>query len=198
MLSNKEKSAIRDDILIERMESLIPSSLSRDCVRRCSKSPTCLASKIYRTASSTSLQKSTTIEPWWSQPIRSSGTSVISTIAISTLTRSLKLQRRASRQSIGVQFLGSAPAIRAFFDDAQKFGVGSQGLTLPIRGRLGEVALFSVTSDERDETWDLFVKTNVSYLLIFAWNFHNRVLRILGVSPSRPSPCLTGRRRACA
>lgn len=79
-----------------------------------------------------------------------------------------------------------APAVRAFFEDAQKFEVGSQGLTLPIRGRLGEIALFSVTSDERDDSWDLFVKTNVSYLLIFAWNFHNCVLRILGASSQSP------------
>lgn len=87
-----------------------------------------------------------------------------------------------------------SPAVREFFENAQKFGVGSQGLTLPIRGRLGEVALFSVTSDERDETWDAFVKANVSYLLIFAWNFHNSVLRILGAST--PSPIALSHREA--
>ena len=79
-----------------------------------------------------------------------------------------------------------APAVKSFFENAQEFGVGSQGLTIPIRGRLGEIALFSVTSDERDETWDAFVKANVSYLLIFAWNFHNCVLRILGATTQSP------------
>lgn len=89
-----------------------------------------------------------------------------------------------------------SPAVREFFENARKSGVGSQGLTIPIRGRLGEVALFSVTSDERDEAWDAFVKTNISYLLLFAWNFHNCVLRILGAS-NQSAIALSHREATC-
>ena len=75
-----------------------------------------------------------------------------------------------------------ASAVREFFERAKEFGVGSQGLTVPIRGRLGEIALFSVTSDETDERWDEFLKHNKSLLLLFAWTFHNSMLRVLGAS----------------
>ena len=44
-------------------------------------------------------------------------------------------------------------AVRRFFGEAMEFGVGRQGLSIPIHGRHGDRALFSVTSNATDEDW---------------------------------------------
>jgi DNA-binding CsgD family transcriptional regulator len=95
--------------------------------------------------------------------------------------------RTISRQSV---------AVRDFFESARQHGVGSQGLTLPIRGRLGEIALFSVTSNAEDAEWDRFIQENMNYLLIYSWSFHNCILRAIGAS-TRPTIVLSHREATC-
>lgn len=76
----------------------------------------------------------------------------------------------------------TSTAVRDFFHNARIFGVGLQGLTLPIRGRLGEVAAFSVTSDMSDQEWNSFIASNMTHLILISWNFHNCVLRVIGAA----------------
>jgi DNA-binding CsgD family transcriptional regulator len=48
----------------------------------------------------------------------------------------------------------SQPKVRKFFGEANEFGVGRQGLTVPVRGPTnGLWALFCVTSDDTDREW---------------------------------------------
>ena len=42
------------------------------------------------------------------------------------------------------------PVIRKFFGEAQELDVGANGLSIPMRGRLGEFALFTVTTNESE------------------------------------------------
>ena len=43
--------------------------------------------------------------------------------------------------------------VKSFFGEAKDFGVGQKGMTFPIRGAGGEVAMFSITSDATDSEW---------------------------------------------
>ena len=73
--------------------------------------------------------------------------------------------------------------IRHFFGEAQEFGVGRSGMTFPIRGRHGEQALFSITSDETDREWD---RQKVAYMRDFqliAYHIHRMVLVSEGITP---------------
>ena len=45
--------------------------------------------------------------------------------------------------------------VARLFNEAADSGVGRNGMTFPIRGRLGEKAIFSITSDLRDAEWRL-------------------------------------------
>jgi DNA-binding CsgD family transcriptional regulator len=47
----------------------------------------------------------------------------------------------------------AAPEVSRFFKEASSYGVGRNGLTIPIRGPSGERALFSITSNESAKSW---------------------------------------------
>ena len=66
--------------------------------------------------------------------------------------------------------------VRDFFDDARSFGVGSLGLSIPIRGPSGERALFSVTADLSLKDWLDFKTEHMSSLMILAYHYHQAVL----------------------
>lgn len=58
---------------------------------------------------------------------------------------------------------------------AREFGVGRQGLTIPIRGENGTRALFTVTSDFNDKDWDDFNRKYRKDFVILAHYFHKKV-----------------------
>lgn len=66
--------------------------------------------------------------------------------------------------------------VRDFFDDARSFGVGSLGLSIPIRGPSGERALFSITADLSLKDWLAFKAEHTSSLTILAYHYHQAVL----------------------
>ncbi len=85
---------------------------------------------------------------------------------------------------------------KTFFGEAQDFGIGDKGMTFPIRGAGGELAMFSITSDASDAEWKS-IKTN--YMRDFqtiAHFVHEMVLRTERVSVEnahlspRESECL--------
>ena len=47
----------------------------------------------------------------------------------------------------------STKPVRAFFSDSESAGLGTQGLTVPVRGRFGELALISINSDLSLRDW---------------------------------------------
>jgi DNA-binding CsgD family transcriptional regulator len=91
----------------------------------------------------------------------------------------------------------SDPVVRKFFGEAQELDVGANGLSIPIRGRLGEFALFCVTSNESDAEWRATRGALLRDLMILAFNFHAAALRACGSAteetvhlPLREASCL--------
>lgn len=92
----------------------------------------------------------------------------------------------------------SDPVIRKFFGEAQELDVGSQGLSLPMRGRFSEFALFTVTWDGELQEWRKIKEALLRDLMMIAWNFHAAALRSCGVLleekkirlPPREASCL--------
>lgn len=83
----------------------------------------------------------------------------------------------------------SVPSGRSkrFFNEARDFGLGWNGLSIPIRGAHGERALFSVNSPLLDGDWADFKQQHQAELTIFAYLFHLRVLELEGISNASPS-----------
>lgn len=69
------------------------------------------------------------------------------------------------------------------FREAELFGIGNKGFTVPIRGALGELALFSVSAQENDNSWDLVKNEFMMELQMIAFYFHDMILRSNGIAP---------------
>lgn len=89
------------------------------------------------------------------------------------------------------------PIIRKFFGEALELDVGANGLSIPIRGRTGEFALFSVTSDQSESDWRAMKRELIRDLMVVAFNFHAAALRACGAEeepathlPLREASCL--------
>ena len=78
------------------------------------------------------------------------------------------------------------PKARQMFGEAQEFGIGARGLTVPIRGRYGERALLSLTSDLSAADWTDFCRRNVGDFQVLAYHIHKMVLSSHGISPEVP------------
>jgi DNA-binding CsgD family transcriptional regulator len=70
----------------------------------------------------------------------------------------------------------TTPRVQQMFAEARAHGIGHQGLTVPIRGPNGELALFSVTCDADDREWAEFKRRTMGTLQVIAHHFHDRVL----------------------
>jgi DNA-binding CsgD family transcriptional regulator len=68
------------------------------------------------------------------------------------------------------------PTVRRFFGEAQEFKVGGQGLSIPVRGRHGEFALFSVTSQMPAREWERLKHRYMRDFMLLAYNFHSFAL----------------------
>jgi DNA-binding CsgD family transcriptional regulator len=66
---------------------------------------------------------------------------------------------------------------REFFGESREFGVGRQGLTIPIRGAMGETALFSINADCGDNEWVVFRKKFIRDFQLIGFHFHAHVLQ---------------------
>lgn len=72
--------------------------------------------------------------------------------------------------------------VRNLFGEAREFGVGRQGITLPVRGRFGEQALLTITSDDIDHEWSKKKKLFMRDFQVIAYHIHRMVLRVEEVS----------------
>jgi DNA-binding CsgD family transcriptional regulator len=71
--------------------------------------------------------------------------------------------------------------VQAFFSEATDFGVGSQGLSFPIRGAHGESALLSINSNCSATQWDAMKRRFMRDFQILAYHIHIRILEEHGV-----------------
>ena len=70
----------------------------------------------------------------------------------------------------------SGKAARAFLQEAQAYGVGNQGFSVPIRGPNGQFALFTVSHDCDDDEWAAFTEANSRDLILIAHYFNRKAL----------------------
>ena len=84
-------------------------------------------------------------------------------------------------------------AARQFLSDVIEYGVGNQGLSIPIRGPQGQYALFSVSHNCSDDEWAAFITDNRRNLILLAHYFNKKVLEIEGDRMSDPRAHLSPR-----
>jgi DNA-binding CsgD family transcriptional regulator len=70
-----------------------------------------------------------------------------------------------------------AKKVRALFGETSELGIGAQGITFPIRGRSGEMALLSVASNLPANDWIDFKRENLANLQMLAFYIHQTILR---------------------
>ncbi|MBX9863583.1 MAG: LuxR family transcriptional regulator [Hyphomicrobium sp.] len=87
------------------------------------------------------------------------------------------------------------PAARNFFGESIEFGLGHQGLSIPIRGANNETAMFSLNADWTSRRWKAEQRRIRRDFLVISNHFHNRVLEQLGAPP--PDFKLTTRELEC-
>ena len=76
--------------------------------------------------------------------------------------------------------------LKEFFGEAHEFGVGRQGLSVPLRGMHGETALFSINAELLDRDWRLFRREYVRDFQLLGSYFHAHVLQREGVDELVP------------
>lgn len=72
----------------------------------------------------------------------------------------------------------SGKAQREFLEEARSAGVGTQGLSLPIRGPSGQFALFTVNSRCSDAAWHSYSEEHLSKLILVAHYVNQKALEI--------------------
>ena len=87
--------------------------------------------------------------------------------------------------------------IKKFFGEAQEFKIPRTGLSIPMHGRNGEFALFSVSADISERDWPKFRYSISKDLMMLAFHFHDWVLRTEGPPRVDPVDSLTTRERDC-
>ncbi|NSZ19881.1 helix-turn-helix transcriptional regulator [Agrobacterium vitis] len=86
---------------------------------------------------------------------------------------------------------------RAFFKEANTFGVGVNGLTVPIRGPGGERSLFSATSDLPGKEWRTLRTSSKNDILVLSHFLHEKVLTVSGLRKSIAYRTLSKREQQC-
>jgi len=72
----------------------------------------------------------------------------------------------------------SGKAVRGFMDEARIAGVGNQGYSVPIRGPSGQFALFTVSSQDADDTWSKYTHDYTRPLLLASHYINQKALEI--------------------
>jgi DNA-binding CsgD family transcriptional regulator len=91
----------------------------------------------------------------------------------------------------------SSKEARHFFAEAESYGVGRHGFTLPIRGPAGERALFTITTNATDEHWHRWRFSHLRDFHLLAHYFHDRAMRLAGLRDDHVMRPLSPRERQC-
>lgn len=70
----------------------------------------------------------------------------------------------------------SSKAARAFQKEAIEYGVGNQGFSVPVRGPNGQFALYTVSHNCDDDTWNNFTDNHRRDLILIAHYFNQKAL----------------------
>ena len=73
----------------------------------------------------------------------------------------------------------SSRGSKAFLGDAVSAGVGNQGLSIPIRGKNSQFALFTINDNERDATWSKFVGEHQRDMMLISHHIHQKANDLL-------------------
>ena len=84
---------------------------------------------------------------------------------------------------------------KLFFGEAREFGVGSRGISIPIRGVMGEQALFSVSSTKSRREWSLVKQHLLPDLTYLGFLVHAEIVKSLYTGYEYFSIRLTPRER---
>lgn len=74
----------------------------------------------------------------------------------------------------------SSRGARQLYDDARSAGVGTHGLTIPIRGPNGQFAHFTATLNGSDAEWQFFAESNLHDMLTAGHFLNQKALEIRG------------------
>ena len=72
----------------------------------------------------------------------------------------------------------SGKAQRKFLDESIDAGVGTQGISVPIRGPNGQFALFTTTAEDSDDGWEVFNRERMRDLILIGHFFNQKALEI--------------------
>lgn len=87
----------------------------------------------------------------------------------------------------------SSKAARALMTEAIAYGIGNQGYSIPLRGPIGQFALFTVNDSCSDEDWRVFCETNVRDLMLIAHYFNQKALEFELPEGETPQKALSPR-----
>jgi DNA-binding CsgD family transcriptional regulator len=90
-----------------------------------------------------------------------------------------------------------SPMARQLFGEANELGIGRQGLTFPIRGAVGDHALFTITSDAANAEWEKVRRSYMRDFQVLAHFVHGKVLEFELDEPVLPLKRLSPREREC-
>lgn len=79
--------------------------------------------------------------------------------------------------------------------EAQNFGVGNQGYTVPVRGPCGQLALFTINKRCSTDTWQGFLAEHRTDFMLLGHFIHQRVLRMAGLEQSQQTRPLSAREK---
>lgn len=86
---------------------------------------------------------------------------------------------------------------RAFFREANAFGVGRHGMTVPVRGPRGERSLFSATSNLPRSQWRKLSGSSSHDFQILSYYLHEKVLCLSGLRKNGGYRKLSRREQEC-
>ena len=75
--------------------------------------------------------------------------------------------------------------LKTFFGEASEFGLGRRGLTIPVHGRGGDRALFTITTDLSERDWKREKLHHMRDFQLLAVHIHDKVLELEGAPVSR-------------
>ena len=84
---------------------------------------------------------------------------------------------------------------RRVFFDAQDFGIGELGVTIPVRGPYGDVGMLAVTRNCGMQEWESGTRQAMGELQSVAVHLHDAAMRSGALSDALRSPMLSSRER---
>jgi DNA-binding CsgD family transcriptional regulator len=84
-----------------------------------------------------------------------------------------------------------------FLGEAQEFKIGRVGLSIPIRGKHGEFAMFNVTAETSSAEWRKRLNPLSRDLMLLAYQFHDWAVRVEGIEMDVSLDLLSTREKDC-